>query len=491
LEQGADADSGTWKQYWITRKALRTLVTAQHASDAAIAPQSFSLPVLVDGPWNRSSHVSHILANGFSMSPDITKRGKMPAGLKFANSYEQDYIGAMVRDGVLEKGEISMFNRHFFLYKPGKLRLIFHGKRLNSCVKPPPHFNMKSHPTLGRLSAKYAWYAGFDLSHMFLSVPLAQDFRKFFGIRTPFGDFRYTCLPFGFNWSPFIAHIIIDQVIQRAIEEGIPCSHFLDDGHVYGDTKEEVLRNFNRLLELLTEAGWQINPKKTVKPCQKYQALGVVYDLVEKTSAIPTAMTAKLLAQHSRMKGLMVTKRQVASVAGTFVFYNNAYPGFLSHLSPLLAFLKALPCWETRINYVSVAPIIGRLLDLALGMRPIALQVHSNAPEHAFCDATNTQVGFVTPEVTAACAIPFTQIYRAEALGAQLLLQQPLDKDVCLRIDNQALMFAIRKGRSNIPEANTACKQVFALRRLGSVITTKYIRSEDNPADWPFRCSLV
>ena len=126
----------------------------------------------------------------------------------------------MIADGVIEEGETDWCVPHFWLRKPGKLRLIFNGKKINAAVKKPPRFNMKSHSTIKNLAARNLYHASDDLKNMFFSIHLQQDCRKFFGFKTSLGTYRYTRLPFGFSWSPFIAHVAIDEICKRALEAG-------------------------------------------------------------------------------------------------------------------------------------------------------------------------------------------------------------------------------------------------------------------------------
>ena len=112
----------------------------------------------------------------------------------------------------------------------------------------------------------------------------------------------------------------------------------------------------------------------------------------------------------------------------------------------------------------------------------MVLQVHNCAPTHVFTDATNTQISLVTPQYSAASRIEYTQIYRAEALAVSWMLGQTLPNNTIIRTDNEALMYALQKGRSNIPEANAACKLLFLQRMQGKVITCKHVRTDVNPA---------
>ena len=137
--------------------------------------------------------------------------------MRYKNRAEETYVDQMISDGILEEGEVQFCVPHFFIYKPGKLRLVFNGTRLNNACKKPPKFNMKSHGTLQRLSARHSWHAADDLKNHFFSTKIAESSRKFFGINTPQGTFRYTSMPFGFSWSPFIAHVCVDEIFCEAI----------------------------------------------------------------------------------------------------------------------------------------------------------------------------------------------------------------------------------------------------------------------------------
>ena len=76
--------------------------------------------------------------------------------MRYKRPEERAYINQMIADGILEKGDTQFCVPHFFIYKPGKLRLVFNGKKLNDAVKSPPKFNMKSHAALQRLAARKA-----------------------------------------------------------------------------------------------------------------------------------------------------------------------------------------------------------------------------------------------------------------------------------------------------------------------------------------------
>jgi hypothetical protein len=203
-----DDDSPTWANYWTRKRSWQLWERAEqlraaqpqddddftsgidYYSDSdsldeqtpAFRQEDFIAPPLLDGSWNHSSHVSKIISTGFKISVDINQRGKAPPPLRFAHPAEAAYVEQLISDGILEEGEVSFTVPHFFIRKPGKLRLIFNGIRLNRACKKPPKFNMKSHSTIGRLCAVNSFHAADDLSNMFFSNKIAESHRKYFGM---------------------------------------------------------------------------------------------------------------------------------------------------------------------------------------------------------------------------------------------------------------------------------------------------------------------
>jgi hypothetical protein len=459
-----------------------------------VLQQDFAAPPLQDGAWNRSTHVSAIISRGFSIQVDITKRGKKPPALRLRDADEREYIAAMIRDGILEEGTVTFTNPHFFIRVPGKLRLIFDGRRINKAVKKPPRFVMRSHKTVQRYVRLYKFHSSDDLKNMFFSVPLETSTRESFGIRLEDGrTLRYTRLPFGFNWSPFVAHVVVDQVCQRAREEGHEVMHYLDDFHYFGDTPEEVDACRARVRQLLREAAFRINFKKYQPTAQVFEALGLEYDMVAKTTRLPHRKLHDLrdviLQWHSTRRS--ISMRMFASALGLLVFGNIAYPGFLSELQPSFYFLRKCGLnWSDTLSPELVSSHLLRAVDKALALQWFPLQ-HAPEPTHVYTDATTTQIGFQLPTTAGAARIQRTTIYKAEALAVLWTLYQPdLPLNTLLRIDNEALHHAVQKGRSNIPEANAVCRRIFQLRSLGFRIHSRWIPTDKNPADHWSRLSL-
>lgn len=495
-----DASSAEIGDYWRTRRMRRLIYEAaargrasQSGVDASSGapPQQFNFhaPPLVDGPWNQNSHVSRWIKEGLSFSIDENKRGKAPRRLDCSNPTEAEYIRQLVRDGILVEQEPRFSVPHFFLRRGSKLRLIFNGKRLNAAVKTPPHFSMKSHATIAALAQSSDWHASDDLSNMFFSLKLSKNMWPMFGLKTNIGNFCYTALPFGFSWAPFCAHVAVDQICQRAIERGHKVTHYLDDFHYFGSNVNEVLQAREFVRELLSQAGWVVNPKKAVEPAREFAALGVEYDLREKSSRIPPKSILELIEGIKSINEKTLSRRKIASFLGSLVFFGNAVPGSLTLCEDLIQIVSRPKFdWGARFHTSHVKSYLLKAANIfsKLGWCPI--QRGGSTPVHIYTDATPNRIAYVYGDIVVGKDIKKKQIYRAEADAIHFLLSRnDLPPDFVIRTDNEALMHALKKGRSRIFEARRVCLDILRLRLKGHRINVKWIATDKNPADEPSR----
>lgn len=455
--------------------------------------EDFAAPHLRVPPYCRSTNVQSIIRNGVRLHVDVSDP---PASRTFypQSQAEQAYVDALERDGVIKPGKAVFYTSHWMRYVGTKARLIFDGRELNMRCKKPPAFHAKGPESQARLAAKYNFSAGTDLKNAFFSIRLATKYQKYFGLRTPTGSYVYQSIPFGWSWSPFLLHLCADEVIKEALSQGIPCTRYVDDIRVFGNTRAETNASLARILKLCIDAGWRINWKKTEWASPRFISLGILYDLSNKTTQIAPGSIAALASalQDLRVRKLFVTKRQLWSYLGSMVFFNFAIPASLARVNPLLAF-GADDDFNKRYRVAECTHFIAAALKFYGTRKPIPLQHHVTKPLDVFTDATETQIGIVHPllGLTVAARIPRRRIYGAEALAASVALTLPMPKHFRLRIDNKALVHAIAKGRSNDPAANALCDQIRQKREDGHVVTAAWIRGTSNPADVPSRVMLT
>ena len=188
-------------------------------------------------------------------------------------------------------------------------------------------------------------------------------------------------------------------------------THYLDDFHYFGDSISEVeqARDFTR--NLLNDAGYRLNMAKEQPPGTLFTALGLQYDLVAKTVCAKPGYLAGLRSLHNhRLRGnASVSAKEVASVLGSFIFLNAAWPGSLSHLSALIAWVRAAEGnWRLHYAYKRLAPHVERALGLFESLPPMPLQPLSASarPVHIYTDASSKALGLVFPSFTAGYGVP-------------------------------------------------------------------------------------
>jgi hypothetical protein len=252
-------------------------------------------------------------------------------------------------------------------------------------------------------------------------------------------------------------------VWKRAIEAGFYVTHYMNDFHYFGDTAEEVIKARDFVRALIIEAGYIINYGKEQAVSTSCIALGLLYDLSAKTVCVKPGFLAELRRTHKLyvINAAVVSLKEVASITGALVFLNNAFPGSLSYLSSLIAWVSAVNGdWRKHYKYEFLAPYVHCAVSRFEALPLCKIQAANTSPVQLYTDATPTQLGVIMPQRTMAVVIPLVNVYEAEALAVAWLLEQPdLPPFVVLLIDNAALVYALHKGRSNTPIANYVCSQ--------------------------------
>ena len=117
----------------------------------------------------------------------------------------------------------------------------------------------------------------------------------------------------------------------------------MDDFDYFGmsPAQVEAARAFVRSQFAL--ADFTINLAKAPPPEQRFEALGLRYDLVAKTACLKRCTLPDLRCFHKQRMATAncgVSKKEVAGIAGSLVVANDAFPGSLSLLHPLIVFFS-------------------------------------------------------------------------------------------------------------------------------------------------------
>ena len=269
--------------------------------------------------WEGAHHES-VIKKGLSWSWE--KGGPPPPKIiDQETTPDQDrQLVKMRRKRVIEKAkEVRHQSRIFSIPKKDNPedRMILDLSFLNSCIKCPT-FKMLTIREVKLLLPRYYWTVSIDFKEGFWHVPISPSKRPFLGFRWKGQNWQFRAMPFGLNVAPRIFTKIVAHVIRLMSEEGIWCLPYLDDLLIIAATKEECIQKTERALEILKSLGWILNTEKSrLTPSQKFEWLGVYFDLTSHTARTPVEKMNQL---QQLLRQLIVsefsTVREIMKVQG-------------------------------------------------------------------------------------------------------------------------------------------------------------------------------
>ena len=168
-------------------------------------------------------------------------------------------------------------NPSFLVKKPsGGFRLVTAFAEVGQYNKPQPSL-MPDVDSILRTIGQWKYIIVSDLSNAFYQIPLSKKSMKYCGVATPFrGICVYTKCAMGMPGSETALEELMYHVLGDCLQEGCVAT-LADDLYCGGNTLEELLTNWSRVLQAMYESNLHLSPSKTTICPRSTTILGWVW----------------------------------------------------------------------------------------------------------------------------------------------------------------------------------------------------------------------
>ena len=197
------------------------------------------------------------------------RKGRLPQYNNDKMISLQNRMDELEAVGVFAKPEdvgvtVEYLNMSFLTAKPnGGDRLVTSFGEVGQYSKPQPSLMPNVNDTL-RVIGQWKYLIKTDLSKAFYQIPLNKDSMRFCGVSTPFRGVRvYTRCAMGMPGSETALEELMNRVVGHLVQEGV-LAKIADDMYCGGDTPEETLATWSKVLECLADNNLGLSASKTI-----------------------------------------------------------------------------------------------------------------------------------------------------------------------------------------------------------------------------------
>lgn len=227
--------------------------------------------------------------------------------LEAARNIVYDYVKTgVIREAI--DGEAWAVAPIFVIQKSsGGYRLIVDLRAINTYVYSEK-FTMEGIEAVRARSLNMKFASTVDIKSAFHHVKLAEEAKKFLGIRLEGQVYVFNMLPFGFATSPQAWNIVMAEVIKVIRRTGVVLSFYADDLIIFGETKEAAVKARAVVLAVCQNMGVKVNEDKSSKePATQVEFIGFLVNLEDgKLQVLPKKV--KLIRKKAYKLNKMATR---------------------------------------------------------------------------------------------------------------------------------------------------------------------------------------
>lgn len=279
----------------------------------------------------RSGNIEAVVNMGPVLPPQ--RKGRLPSYNRDMLIKLQNKFDELETAGVFAKPEqvnvsVEYLNLSFLVQKPsGDHRLVTSFGEVGQYSKPQPSL-MPSVDSVLRDIAKWKYIIVTDLLQSFYQIPLAHSSMKYCGVSTPFKGIRvYTRSAMGMPGSETCLEELMSRVLGDLILEGC-VAKIADDLYCGGDTPDEALSNWSRVLEALSRNNLRLSARKTVICPKSTTILGWIWGNGTLSASPHRLSMLSSVSPPQNVQGLR-------SFIGAYKVLSRVLPGYAVLLDPL------------------------------------------------------------------------------------------------------------------------------------------------------------
>ena len=300
--------------------------------------------------YNGKSGACHVEVN---MGPNlpVQRKGRLPPFYGTDNLVElQEKFDALVEQGVLSRPQdigvcVENINPSFLVRKQPPStdkRLVTDFASIAEYCRPTPSLMPNVDVTL-RCIACWKYLIKTDLSSAYYQLLLKLSSKKYCGVHTPFkGVFVYNTGVMGLPGVEVALEELTCLLLGDMVKDG-RVAKLADDLFIGGNTVQELLENFQLVLQKLLENDIRLSPAKTFIAPASVILLGWLWSSGTLKASSHKLNTLATCPQPVTVSGLK-------SYIGTYRFLSRVLEGYGSLLAPLENAVKGLNL-KDKINW--------------------------------------------------------------------------------------------------------------------------------------------